>query len=185
MRCMCHILQCVGTCLVRKMGTHYLISLATSSPSPRLSTSFPPALVLYKFWSFQKGTGPRGDSLRPRHFLDLLGGSATSLSNILLARTHVVLGLLLDGRAPPRLVPFLASAPLVAKVKHGEEVGPLLSALFGVGLHRRWRWPRSLGRQSSFWAIPSLEWTSQGGRRQSSTLLSVLLNAMVAPPYTH
>lgn len=103
--------------------------LAFSPSSSRLSPSISPELVLREIRSFKKGTGVGGDGLRPRHLLDLLGGNASGLSDRLLGAIQATLGLLLDGRAPLSLAPFVASAPLIAKLKPGGGLRPIAVGL--------------------------------------------------------
>ncbi|KAL8170430.1 hypothetical protein V2J09_022234, partial [Rumex salicifolius] len=76
------------------------------------------------------------DGLRAQHFVDVLGGAASTVANDFLVSVTGVVSLFLSGKCPSWLGEFIASAPLISLVKQGEDLSPrlLLDFQFGVGV---------------------------------------------------
>ncbi|XP_074288414.1 uncharacterized protein LOC141613573 [Silene latifolia] len=102
-----------------------------SSPSlPSLSVDHHPlvassAVVLDMIRSFPRGTSCGRDGFRAQHLLDCLGSDVVAISDELIASISRVVNLFLEGRCPPVLGEYIASAPLTPLVKPGGGIRPI------------------------------------------------------------
>ncbi|KAL8167366.1 hypothetical protein V2J09_008865 [Rumex salicifolius] len=95
-------------------------------------------VVLTRIHSFPKGTSCARDRLRAQHFVDVLGGSASTVTDDLLVSITRVVNLFLSGKCPSGLGKFIASATLTPLVKQGvwrRLVSTVASSSVGITLN--------------------------------------------------